>query len=562
MYKLGTWLHHPQRLLQGQRRKKSEESDPEVVSVLEQQDENFQSRIYNQNGKAKLAGTSLDKVNAALLLNNNFDSADDRSSSANKDQYFPYLFPSTEPFDEQSANRKVGYQPQETFLHPLFYKGKLSPQGQLKAYHEEISRYPLKDDDKNPLGLVKRFFHLWKGEDCKLIHTEEEILNQGEENIARFKILAVGESLLHSMGSQKILESLRKQGVIRHIPADATLQNLAELIDPSHSDEENPLFKYAINQWLGTWLPKPAHEKVQFQLELVKDNTPLCRVLLSYTDNAWGITYMDQRTALSRSRAASQNQDVQIEKLTLNLVHRTAYENIDKSICNVRSHCSLLNYIYPVGTELQAISSAPKEKVRAAKLLETLFTRITIFDNRIHDLLPMFRHIPATVIDPDKFSVHKDFQKYDSQLNLEVYPELGKFFGQLTPRKKILGSSHFLVMHLQYLTKIWEEYWKISSLKGEEKLKKKVFYQENEVQDFFNKEIKNFYTENIGPHFPKNLILVITSGRGRDNWFENIDHPQITFRPIEAFVKAIEDGRSLGDDYQIKHNLCNLLYGS
>ena len=61
---------------------------------------------------------------------------------------------------------------------------------------------------------------------------------------------------------------------------------------------------------------------------------------------------------------------------------------------------------------------------------------------------------------------------------------------------------------------------------------------------------------------PENFLLVITSGRGRGEWVESVKHPQITFRPIEAILNAFEDGISLKDDYQIKHNLCNLLFGS
>ena len=58
-------------------------------------------------------------------------------------------------------------------------------------------------------------------------------------------------------------------------------------------------------------------------------------------------------------------------------------------------------------------------------------------------------------------------------------------------------------------------------------------------------------------------MLVITSGRGRADWIHKVEkEPQITFRPIETLLSAIEDGVSMKDDYQIKHNLCNLLYGS
>ena len=50
-------------------------------------------------------------------------------------------------------------------------------------------------------------------------------------------------------------------------------------------------------------------------------------------------------------------------------------------------------------------------------------------------------------------------------------------------------------------------------------------------------------------------------GEGGD-WLHDIENPQITFRPIEALINGVEDGVMMKDDYQIKHNLCNVLFGS
>ncbi|MEL6650228.1 MAG: hypothetical protein AAFQ87_05405, partial [Bacteroidota bacterium] len=108
--------------------------------------------------------------------------------------------------------------------------------------------------------------------------------------------------------------------------------------------------------------------------------------------------------------------------------------------------------------------------------------------------------------------------------------------------------GHFIVMHLSFL----------------ETLKKPdgKRYRESEVQEFFQAEIKGWYEENVEADFPDNIILVIVSGRGRGDWFMATKNPQITFRPIEVILDAIEDGLSLKDDFQVKFNLCNVFFGS
>ena len=87
-------------------------------------------------------------------------------------------------------------------------------------------------------------------------------------------------------------------------------------------------------------------------------------------------------------------------------------------------------------------------------------------------------------------------------------------------------------------------------------------YKEDEVQDFFENEIEDYYEEKFGRPLPFNFMLIITSGRGRGDWFEATQHPQISFRTIEALVNAVEYGLSLEDDFQVKYNLANVFFGS
>ena len=144
----------------------------------------------------------------------------------------------------------------------------------------------------------------------------------------------------------------------------------------------------------------------------------------------------------------------------------------------------------------------------------------------------------------------KRYGIFRDQLNIEAFRENHKAFKNEENRKRILGkSSHFIILHLSFLETIWKEGTQIP-------------YKENEVELFFENEIENYYTRYYGSPIPPNVILVIVSGRGRGDWFTATEHPQITFRPIEAILNAIEDGLSLNDDFQVKYNLCNVLFGS
>jgi len=242
--------------------------------------------------------------------------------------------------------------------------------------------------------------------------------------------------------------------------------------------------------------------------------------------------------------------------MKLKIAHGSEHKINDSNVCNLRSHGSFLNEIFPSGTTLENLYKVKGDQVRCDKFLETIFTHITIFDNRIHKLLGMYQDEQQDPFDPEQLQIVPEFTRFRDQLNLEVYPEAGKFFGQENQRKKVLAQTHFLIMHLQFVESMWKVYW--------DKRGEKESYSESEVNSFFDKEIKWFYEQEIAPVFPPNLILVITSGRGRTAWLKDKEnfHPQITFRPIESLVNAVEDGLALNDDYQVKHNLCNVLFGS
>jgi hypothetical protein len=69
--------------------------------------------------------------------------------------------------------------------------------------------------------------------------------------------------------------------------------------------------------------------------------------------------------------------------------------------------------------------------------------------------------------------------------------------------------------------------------------------------------------DNLGDTF----FLVITSGRGRTEWWKTLDNkPHLknftTFRPVESLIDAVEKATIKNDDIELKYNLVKILFGS
>ena len=107
-------------------------------------------------------------------------------------------------------------------------------------------------------------------------------------------------------------------------------------------------------------------------------------------------------------------------------------------------HMDLLSTTsFPHQIQVDNIALADPAQVKAAKLLETLSTQITIFDNRVYDIIPMTYERDG-IIYPGKFDY------LEKHLNIKVFPERGGLFGHLR-RPRFLANTHFLIMHISFL---------------------------------------------------------------------------------------------------------------
>lgn len=580
LFKVGTWLHHPQELLRPDKAKVNEEGDEHFHhegAVIESHTQQLRRRVVNKTGNPILGGSSQDKVCAAMLMNNSFMSIDEVDIDKVKRHYFPYVYTASEFFVEPHE-RTPSYCPLEDYLHKIYnfdIAGETSEERREK-YKEYVKKYirgirdrknALNPDPNYAKGTIKKYFHIWKGRRCQIM-TED--FDPKSDNISRFKIVAVDKYMKTEIVEGKTVKrklvfrnddpsadkkntaeyELRNRGIVRLVEADhqwKALQMTSEWKALTEDQKRQSIFQLAMQKWLGEWLGEDK-ERIDYLICMPAGYKFLPSIVISLIkrEGNWAVEWTpDDRIERDDELDAIIEADESIRNLPrLQVNHGAEYQ--DESCCRIRSHCAFLNEVFPKNTSLGELSNTDFDQKLDGpmRLLETGLTHITFFDDRVHERLPLYE------MDSEK---EKRYGIFKHQLNINVFPEKHELFNDEN-RNKTLKSilrkkSHFIVMHLSFLESI-------------KNVKAGVSYKEDEVAEFFNNEFAAFYENTFLSHIPPNIILVIISGRGRGDWFAATSDPQITFRPVEAILDAIEDGLSLNDDFQVKFNLCNVLFGS
>jgi len=152
------------------------------------------------------------------------------------------------------------------------------------------------------------------------------------------------------------------------------------------------------------------------------------------------------------------------------------------------------------------------------EFIETLLTDIEIYDNRIFE----------------RAKSQEKIDIFDDKLFLHIFDEnTGK--DDFKNRVK-MNKVNFFIIHLSYI----------------------------ESLNFSEKAISAFI-EACGMKLDHQTKLVITTGRGRGEWHNNLDKkhkPHVLFKPIDSLLKAVEDGLTLNDDFQVKYNIVKVIFGS
>lgn len=230
----------------------------------------------------------------------------------------------------------------------------------------------------------------------------------------------------------------------------------------------------------------------------------------------------------------------------INLIHKPEQEDFSgMPAVRYRNHLIFKKY-FCRGEEL---AKANILEDRIGELIEVLSTKICVFDNR---MASRFKGLNKSV--------------FEDQLFCQFHPENKEVW----EKEKEIGffRYHFLIIHLSF----------IESLSEPEKGK---HYHEDDIKTFLDQEIIR------GQEIPDNFIVVITTGRGRTQWWNNLkdfdlkrqeelQDPRaekimfynlpytsfVTFRNVESMTMAIENALSLQDDIELKYRLIKVLFGS
>ncbi|MEM6805579.1 MAG: hypothetical protein AAF696_29550, partial [Bacteroidota bacterium] len=440
LFKVGVWLHHPQKLY----------FDNSGEAVIEQQMNILKERIVGPEGKVRLGGSNQDKVCSAMLMNNVFESVEEWDFRKVKKHYFPYILPASEAYSYLSERRE-GFIVQDDIYHitynpsiraESFFQDTPGIQAQQrhKKYVKAIKAYKSKVKETYPehMGILKRYFHIWKGERIKQVQYNFE---PQDDNLARFSIISCKEPKNPQNGQtfQNARNILRNKGVIRIVRENQRLKDISEAAKRKASQEiQDEYLEGVVVEWLSNWLPKDGGTKfngIVLTKPEGKAHSPVGLVHLDPRSQTPKIVCHNLDEIRSLIEEGYLNKELLNENYhSLNLAHGVQYQDDiqqNGGFCRVRSHCSFMYYILRDNVSLSNLHEIEGSQVRGPKFLETILTQITFFDNRVFSMLPM-SYEQKEVLDRYKketevpFTGHFDYLR--KQLLLSTFPEEGHLF--------------------------------------------------------------------------------------------------------------------------------------
>lgn len=483
--------------------------------------------ILDTNGVPRMGGNSQDKICAAMLFNNNFNSVEDNHEDAKGKRnvdYFPWVHFSTN----------------DTNLS--FDSDKDQPPSRIKCridnmpYAAEIKKY--KNSNTNQEVFLKKHFYLWKSDDYFIINSASELTG---ENISRFKFVIISNNIKLPNEQKEIINKARKEGIIRilynnkDLDIDLLIIKLEKDI-PQEFKNENPEKSALIRDkrlcllysvWLKQWLPF-VNDVFKISFYKFPNETHYSTIELSETESF--VRYSETKP----DHSTSSIQEIGSKQVKIPLSHGGGDEF---SSCNVRSHGAFWSkYFYKAETkqpedlfDINVVDEGNKHLFM--DIAEVIATKVYIFDNRLKSRMP---------INDIKLGV---FEK-----NLELVVEEEKTLTEKGLFKKHLdkiinnsGTPNILVVHLSY----------IESLGYQEKTR-------GFMNLFIETELSNLITKD-------NFIFIIITGRGRNTWRDGLKEEYLRntlFKPVESFIHAIESGISYNDNFDVKYNIIKVIFGS
>lgn len=505
--------------------------------------------VTTETSQPVLGGSNQDKVCAALLFNGKFSSVQQGSfrnlafkTGENRQQlrdaiFYPWITPAV-CYKDSTFEFQVPVSAANFSWSEWGETGEPSYLVEARAFKEDIeSNYrnfekQYANTENQGKGHLKKYLYLWRGVDIR----EDQNLEQIKwDNLGRFKFILAKPG--------KLWDKSRRNGIIRLIGALPVAETASE--------EERLLAAY--KQWFNFWI---GEEQLAFYFTdeagttlgafLFRKNAT--SNLLFYSDfplmekDGWSIQKEMTEESLKEIDAIVSENPVERDLHCAHSSNRAGEDAI-----RYRRHGVLFRHFIVGEKSDLALNRIPSAKM--AELFEVMATRICIFDGRLEKRLgnkrvDLYRDKMKIFYGPENPP-----EKIDDQWTGEWESADTKFY---------IRHCHFLVIHLSYIDKILQK--KYASEKS----------FESNIGLFVEKEVKPIVgTSADEKSLRENFVLVLTTGRGRQNWLESLKQDEykmyrknIIFRPVESLIAAVEDGIMIDDDFELKYRLTKVLFGS
>lgn len=443
--------------------------------------------ILSAEGKPKMGGSSQDKICAALLFNTTFSAVEDYHKGA--ERYYPWMFYNL------CEDKYSKHSP-----HAIY--DKVSKEDKLKEIKEKQKAIKECSSDDASLcayskNLYIKFFHLWKAEDVKMLEKDNNASSQSPNNktdafinsIPRYRIGIVPD---------KTYKKTREKGVVRLLKESQNGTDLAGAYQAWNTE------------WLGNKELIIVIGNEKYQLQANNDKS-----------NKYKLVKTDDTTA------------------SLKIDHDEGAEKAE--VCKLRTHGNFLKYLFENKTLSDLNEGCEIKTEKYHELIETVFTHITIVDDRLYNILDSYRFNDGGELKKDK--VLKD------NLFLNVFDETQNTYKKVKELYAKGKKRHFYIFHLSYI---------------DDEIKKLGLEGTTNKYEAFIDELFGLEKKGKNPDIPSNCIFAVTTGRGRDEWLSQTDRHRANCMhiPIEALQTAIQEGVMFKDDFDIKYNLCKVLFGS
>jgi len=350
--------------------------------------------------------------------------------------------------------------------------------------------------------IIKRSLHLWKGslstelDINQLSGSEKEI----KENTSRFKFV------YYNIISEKDDHIISENGLIRLIPKD-----------------EKPA-EESIDNWYCVWDKKWLKYKKPVYFARAAGNNPEYNHKIAVTDKGYYKYFYLENSDVKAQEYLNEN-----NLMSIRFAHGEV-SGVSKNILQYRNHGPLVENYVEDNNNVLIDPLCFKKGHSEGEFIETLLTKIEIYDNRIYD----------RVNNRGKTELFKD------SLSLDIKDEKCMQNGKKTdfkfPKYNNKSDQNIIIIHLSL----------IESFKG---------YSETNINEF----VKIYF----GDYLNENSKLVITTGRGRGLWWDclkkhsdTIPLEHILFKPIDSLLAAVQEGLIYHDDFMVKHNLMKVIFGS